>query len=242
MPISTQSPLVQEVWGRGQTVRLTQLLSSSIASSKICWTVRWGRVAIGRCLCRLFLRLPEPDLLRLSARQHRRQLHLQLADQPVGDAIAKLNIPEFGYVQAGIYDVNGSYLTYENKLWPVWYSDSDGVLIPFEIAWLPKFDGGRLPGSYKIGAWYSTATLSDVVSDVSGSVPCNDRPAGESVHGTLWFLPELRAAAHAQLLPRPEGRAERLCELLDRGRGDVGHLAASRGRIDLHRPVRLAPA
>jgi porin len=67
--------------------------------------------------------------------------------------------------------VNGSYLTYENKLWPVWYSDSDGVLIPFEIAWLPKFDGGRLPGSYKIGAWYSTATLSDVVSDVSGSVP-----------------------------------------------------------------------
>ena len=45
----------------------------------------------------------------------------------------------------------------------------DGVLMPFEIAWQPKFGGGRLPGSYKIGGWYSTASLADVVNDFNGN-------------------------------------------------------------------------
>lgn len=75
----------------------------------------------------------------------------------------------FGYVQAGAYDQNEQYLGFENKLWPVWYSGSTGVLLPFELAWLPTFDNGRLPGSYKIGAWYSTSKLKDVVLDVNGN-------------------------------------------------------------------------
>ena len=63
----------------------------------------------------------------------------------IGD---KIKLTVFGEAEmSGIYDVNGSYLNYTDKMLPVWYPDSDGVLIPFELAWLPRFDGGRLPGS-----------------------------------------------------------------------------------------------
>ena len=161
--------LVQEVWGRGQTVRLTQLFLEHRFFEDLL-TVRWGRVAMGDAFAAFSCDFQN---LTFCGSQPGNIVGNYIYNWPISQwgAIVKLNVPDFGYVQAGIYDVNGSYLTYENKLWPVWYSDLDGVLIPFEIAWLPKFDGGRLPGSYKIGAWYSTATLSDVVSDVSGNVP-----------------------------------------------------------------------
>ena len=35
---------------------------------------------------------------------------------------------------------------------------------------MPTFDNGRLPGSYKIGAWYSTSQQRDVVLDVNGNL------------------------------------------------------------------------
>ena len=37
-----------------------------------------------------------------------------------------------------------------------------------QLAWLPKFGDGALPGSYKIGAWYDTSTADDVVDDING--------------------------------------------------------------------------
>src|ERR1700709_1536920 len=43
--------------------------------------------AVQRGLCGLLLRLPEPDLLRDARRQYPDQLHLQLADQPMGDSL-----------------------------------------------------------------------------------------------------------------------------------------------------------
>ncbi len=160
--------LVQEVWGRGQTVRLTQLFLEHRFFEDLL-TVRWGRVAMGDAFAAFSC---EFQNLTFCGSQPGNIVGNYIYNWPISQwgAIAKLKLPEFGYIQAGIYNVNGLYLSYTDKLWPVWYPNSDGVLMPLEIAWLPKFDGGRLPGSYKIGAWYSTATLSDVVSDISGNV------------------------------------------------------------------------
>ena len=44
------------------------------------------------------------------------------------------------------------------------------MLTPVEIAWLPRFGDGRLDGSYKIGAWYSSSPANDVASDVNGNM------------------------------------------------------------------------
>ena len=68
--------------------------------------------------------------------------------------------------QVGAYDQNQQYLGYTEALAPVFYKDSSGVMLPAELAWLPKFANGALPGSYKFGAWYSSATQPDVVLDI----------------------------------------------------------------------------
>jgi len=73
-------------------------------------------------------------------------------------------------VQAGVFDQNDQYIGFNDKLLPVWYPGSTGVLVPVELAWLPKFDGGRLPGSYKIGAWYSSTKANDVTLDANGNL------------------------------------------------------------------------
>jgi len=160
--------LVQEVWGRGQTVRLTQMFLEHKFFDDLLM-VRWGRIAMGDAFASFSCDFQN---LTFCGSQPGNIVGNYIYNWPISQwgAIARVKLGDSGYVQAGIYDVNGSYLSYTNKLLPVWYPDSEGVLIPVEFAWLPKFDGGRLPGSYKIGAWYSTATLTDVVRDVSGNV------------------------------------------------------------------------
>jgi porin len=159
--------LVQEVWGRGQTVRLTQAFLEHQFFDDLLM-VRWGRVAMGDAFAAFSCDFQN---LTFCGSQPGNIVGSYIYNWPISQwgAVLKLKIPDFGYVQAGIYDVNGQYLGYANKLWPVWYPNSDGALIPVEIAWLPKFGGGRLPGSYKIGGWYSTAALSDVVNDFNGN-------------------------------------------------------------------------
>ena len=81
----------------------------------------------------------------------------------------KFNFNGFGYFQLGANDQNQQYLGYTEALAPVFYKDSSGVLLPAEVAWLPTFANGMLSGSYKFGAWYSSATRPDAVLDVNGN-------------------------------------------------------------------------
>jgi porin len=159
--------LVQEVYGRGQTVRVTQFfLDHSLLNGLIKW--RWGRMAVG------------DDFADFPCQFQ----NLTFCGSPPGNLVGnyifnwpisqwgtrvRLMLDGFGYAQMGVYDQNQQYLGFQNKLWPVWYSGSTGVLLPFEVAWLPTFGSGQLPGSYKIGAWYSTSKLNDVVLDVNGT-------------------------------------------------------------------------
>ena len=84
----------------------------------------------------------------------------------------KFNFNGFGYFQLGAYDQNQQYLGYTEALAPVFYKDSSGVLLPAEVAWLPTFSNGMLSGSYKFGAWYSSATRPDAVTPLAG--PASD--------------------------------------------------------------------
>jgi porin len=72
----------------------------------------------------------------------------------------------FGYVEMGAYAINPSLLLTENAMNLGNPSGTSGVLAPFEIGWLPSFHG--LAGSYKFGAWYSSATAPDVVENAEG--------------------------------------------------------------------------
>src|SRR5882757_11149001 len=66
-------------------------------------------------------------------------------------------------------------------LLPVFYPGSNGVLVPAEIGWLPALAEGRLPGSYKFGAWYTTTPAVDDTFDANGNlVALTGQPGAQS--------------------------------------------------------------
>jgi porin len=171
---------VQEVFGRGQTTRLTQFwYRQEYFGGAVDWKV--GRMGVGE------------DFASFSCDFQNLTFCGSDPGNIVGDYIynwpisqwgtrLKFNIENFGYVQAGVYDVNPKYLGLSKALLPVWFSDSTGALIPMEFAWLPTFGDGALEGSYKVGAWYDTSEADDVVDDangdpfdISGLPPARDR-------------------------------------------------------------------
>jgi porin len=78
----------------------------------------------------------------------------------------KAQINGSGYVQLGAYEINPGYLLTKNAMDLGSPSGATGVLVPFEIGWLPTFGG--LSGSYKFGGWYGSATAPDVVENRAG--------------------------------------------------------------------------
>lgn len=153
--------LVQEVYGRGQTTRLTQFwFRQEYLDGLLDWKV--GRMGVGEDFASF-----DCDFQNLTF----------CGSDPgniVGDYIynwpisqwgtrLKVRLDGFGYVQAGVYDMNPDYLGVSKALLPVWFPDSTGALIPVELAWTPTFGDG-LEGSYKFGFWYDTSNAEDVVN------------------------------------------------------------------------------
>ena len=159
--------LVQEVYGRGQTVRLTQLwFEQQYFDRLLIWKV--GRMSVGGD----FAAFPcDFQNLTFCGSQPGNIAGSYIFNWPISQWGTRLRVAldGFGYYQVGAYDQNPQYLGYTDKLLPVFYSGSTGVLVPVEIAWLPTFAGGKLAGSYKIGAWYSSSTANDAVLDVNSN-------------------------------------------------------------------------
>jgi porin len=157
---------VQEVFGRGQTIRLTDFwYQQKFADGLIDWKV--GRIPVGA------------DFASFSCDFQNLTFCGSDPGNIVGDYIfnwpisqwatrVKLNLNGFGYFEVGVYDVNPRYLGVQDQVVPAFFPDSTGALVPVELAWLPKFGDGSLPGSYKVGAWYDTSTADDVVDDING--------------------------------------------------------------------------
>ena len=160
--------LVQEVYGRGQTVRLTNMFFQQSYLNKL---INWkaGRVNPGDD----FANFPcDFQNLTFCGSQPGNVAGNYIFNWPISQwgTRLKVNLDGFGYYQIGFYDQNQQYLGFDNKLWPVWYQGSTGFLMPFELGWLPKFFDGRLPGSYKLGGWYSTGQQPSAVYDSYGGL------------------------------------------------------------------------
>ncbi|HVJ40782.1 MAG TPA: carbohydrate porin [Dongiaceae bacterium] len=169
---------VQEVYGRGQTWRLTQFWYDQKYFDQVFdWKI--GRLTIGE------------DFASFDCDFQNLTFCGSAPGNVVGDYIfnwpvsqwgtrAKVRLGSFGYAQIGFYDENPKYATSEDAIAPTFYSHSKGVLIPVELAWLPTFGNGKLPGSYKFGAWGDTARVPDVV-DRDGTVTA-DNPGTDVNH------------------------------------------------------------
>jgi porin len=72
--------------------------------------------------------------------------------------------PEY-YVSTGVYQVNPIHATEGLDL----TFDGTGVIVPFELGWLPGQGGGDgMPGEYKVGGYYDSSPWSDVPLNIPG--------------------------------------------------------------------------
>ena len=156
---------VQEVYGRGQTWRLTQFwYQQGFATGHV--DIKAGRLTQGE------------DFASFSCVF----MNLSFCGAPPGNlagdywynwpvsqwgARARLRIDSY-YVMLGAYEVNPNNL--DNTFVLGHFHGATGVMVPLEFGFTPSHGLSGLPGSYKVGGCYNTSKADDVYLDI------NDQP------------------------------------------------------------------
>jgi porin len=177
--------LINEVFGRGNIIRLEQLA----------WNQKWfddriettaGRLAFGD----EFFSYP-CDFINLTfcPGQAGNVVGDYIYNWPVSQwaAVAKVNFGSEGYFKAGIFDANTAYLdtTPNPASLPAFPGESQGVILPAEVAWTPKFNG--LAGNYQIGGWWNNSAAPNVAESIDGEPILVSGLPGVPGHGRYGF-------------------------------------------------------
>jgi len=174
---------VQEVYGRGQTWRLTNFyLGQSLMDGRL--KLKAGRMNIGSDFAAFSCDFQN---LTFCGSQPGNLVGSYWTNWPVSvwAGVAKLTTSQETYVQLGVYQVNPRFVddayNVRKGLVPNFPDGTTGALIPVEFGFTPAgvamFHG--LPGSYKAGAWYNTSDSADLMLDQ------NRQPLGTTSVGAL---------------------------------------------------------
>jgi porin len=154
---------VQEVYGRGQTLRLTQLwLEQKFADNA--WAMKLGRATVGEDFDNFpcyFMNLSfcgsVPGNLAGS----------YWYNWPVSQWMARLRRNDGNrYIQGAIYEANPRNL--ENSFSFGHFTGANGVLVPVEIGWEPDPAATGGIGIFRLGGWYSNTPGNDLLLDING--------------------------------------------------------------------------
>ena len=150
---------VQEVYGRGQTVRLTQFWYEQKIGEAV--EVKLGRTNPGEDFAVFSCHFQN---LSFCGAQPGNLNGDYWQNWPIGQwgARVRVDLPNDLYVATAVYEVNPRNLDDDFFLWR--FHGATGVLVPVEIGWVRGGDGGNV-GSYKVGGWLSTADGDDVLLD-----------------------------------------------------------------------------
>jgi porin len=177
--------LINEVFGRGNIIRLEQLA----------WNQKWfddrvettaGRLAFGD----EFFSYP-CDFINLTfcPGQAGNVVGGYIYNWPVSQwaAVAQVNFGSEGYFKAGVFDANTAYLdtTPNPASLPAFPGESQGVILPAEVAWTPKFNG--LAGNYQIGGWWNNSAAPNVAESIDGEPILVSGLPGVPGHGRYGF-------------------------------------------------------
>lgn len=183
----------QEVWGRGQTVRLTQLwIKQKYFDGKL--DVKAGYFGEGED----FNSFPcDFQSLSLCGSQVGDYDGGVWYNWPVSVAAlrVKYNITPELYAQIGAYNMNPSQLESGNAF-KLSGSGTKGTVLPVELVWSPKVNG--LPGEYRVGYYKSTADADDVRKDVNGQdavITGNAFRSHDSKYG-YWLVVQQQLTTH----------------------------------------------
>lgn len=149
---------VQEVYGRGQTVRLTELWYDQVFAGGHA-DLKLGRLTQGE------------DFGSFSCQF----MNLTFCGAPpgnlVGDYWYNWPISQWGvrlrikrdngfYAMIGAYEINRRNL--DTDFFIGQFHGATGVMVPIELGYNMGLGAARLPGSYKLGGWYNTSDSNDV--------------------------------------------------------------------------------
>lgn len=151
----------QEIYGRGQAVRLTRFwYEQRFGKARL----KLGRSNVGEDFASFSC-----DFMNLSfcGAQPGNLVGDYWFNWPVSQWMGRLRYDlGGGYLQAGAYEVNPRNL--KNKFALGYFGGATGVLLPIEAVWQPRLHG--LPGIYRVGAWYDTSRGDDAVLDRAGGI------------------------------------------------------------------------
>ena len=172
---------VQEVWGRGQTWRLTQMwIKQKYFDGAL--DVKAGRFGEGED----FNSFPcDFQNLAFCGSQVGNWVGGIWYNWPVSQWAlrVKYNITPELFAQVGVFEQNPSNLETGNGF-KLSGSGTQGMILPVELVWSPQVGG--LPGEYRLGYYYSTAKADDL------SEPGRTR---SSKHGA-WVVAQQQVTAH----------------------------------------------
>ncbi len=173
----------QEVWGRGQTWRLTDFwIKKKFLDQKL--DIKVGRFGEGEDFNSFDCDFQN---LALCGSQVGNWVGDQWYNWPVSQwaARVKYNIQPELYAQVGVYEYNPENLK-RGKGWNLSTDGSKGAIIPAEVVWTPKVGTQKLPGEYRAGYYYSTADA-DVIDS-----PINEKDH----HQGGWIVAKQQLTAH----------------------------------------------
>lgn len=153
--------LVQEVFGRGQTVRVTQLWYEQKLGDTV--EVKLGRTNPGEDFAVFSCHFMN---LSFCGAQPGNLVGDYWQNWPVGQWGGRVHVDvrKDLYVQGGVYEINPRNL--ENDFFIGHFKGATGVLVPIEAGWTRGGDDGHV-GGYKVGGWIGTADGDDVYLDAN---------------------------------------------------------------------------
>ncbi len=167
-PRVAQLSTTQEIYGRGQNWRITQAwIKKGFDDNKL--QVKIGRMGFSE------------DFNSSQCEFQNWGLCSSLLGKVVGDVWYNAPVTVWGLnfkyqfapewsIASGIYETNPENAK-ENRGFNLDMDKTNGAVIPVELAWKPKLAAfNKLPGEYKIGAFYSTAEATDVAMDANGNL------------------------------------------------------------------------
>lgn len=143
----------QEVYGRGQTWRLTQLwLRKGFLDDML--DIKAGRLTVGEDFDNFDSKFQN---LAFGSGQAGNWRGDHWYNWPVSQWGTRLRLnfsPEW-FVQAGLYNQN-PYNYSRGDGFRFEFSPTEGNLVPVELGWQPKLGAEALPGNYRLGFYYSS--------------------------------------------------------------------------------------
>jgi porin len=153
--------LTNEVFGRGNILRLTELYySQKLFDNSL--ELKVGRLPVGSDF---FFGLCEFINLTFCGGQPGNIVGGYIYNWPVSQwaGVAHYNLTKELQISAGVYDANPNYLTTSDP--SVYFlpgvpgsNPGSGVLVPVELTWSPS---GPLYGTWRFGGWYDNASTID---------------------------------------------------------------------------------